>query len=261
MDDSAGGGDFGDMFAAPDDYYAPTPPGTTETYTLATGQALTLHLVGYTPFEAHYLWNGARIVSRLFELDPARVRDKTVLEIGAASGLPSLVCGSLGAKRVVVTDFPDIDLIQVMQKNVDGLEESVEGAKGRVLVKGYTWGADVSPLVEEMGDAWNGGFDVLILADLLFKHSEHPNMVKTIRRALSRRRGSCAYVVFTSYRPWLRHKDLGFFDVAREDGFVVEQILEEKLEKPMFEGDPGDLDIQKTVTGWTVRWPEEECEG
>ncbi|KAL2112198.1 hypothetical protein VUR80DRAFT_8358 [Thermomyces stellatus] len=255
------GDSFGDMFAEPENYYPPTPPGSIESYTLATGQALTLHLVGYTPFEAHHLWNGARIVSRLFESEPWRVRDKTVLEIGAASGLPSLVCGALGSKRVMVTDFPDIDLIQNMQKNVDGLEESVEGTEGRVRVKGYTWGADVSPLIEEMGSEWNGGFDVLILADLLFKHSEHPNLVKTIRRTLSRRRASCAYVVFTSYRPWLQHKDLEFFDVAREDGFVVEKILEERLEKPMFEGDPGDLEIQKTVTGWTVRWPEDECEG
>lgn len=250
----------GDLFADPENYYPPTPPPKTETYTLSSGQPLTLHLVGSSPLEAHHLWNGARSVSRLFEREPARVRGRTVLELGAAAGLPSLVAGALGASRAVVTDFPDLELVQVMQKNVDGLEEAVPGSEGRVRVKGFVWGADVGPLVGELEDG-SRGFDVLVLADLLFRHTEHHNMIKTIREALGRRRESVAYVVFTSYRPWLRHKDLAFFDAAREAGFVVEKLLEDRLEKPMFEGDPGDLEVQKTVTGWTVRWPEEVCEG
>jgi nicotinamide N-methyltransferase len=49
---------------------------------------------------------------------------------------------------------------------------------------------------------------------------------------------------------------MGFFDVAREAGLEVEQVLEKKLEKPLFENDPGDLDVQKTVKGFIVRWPE-----
>ena len=154
-------------------------------------------------------------------------------------------------------DFPDLDIIQAMQKNVDGLEEGVKGTEGRVRVKGFVWGGDVAPLKEELGPEGEAGFDVLILADLLFRHTEHGNMIKTIREALRRSKDSTAYVVFTSYRPWLRHKDLAFFDVAREAGFVVEKVLEERLEKPLFEDDPGDVEVQKTVTGWTVKWPQE----
>jgi nicotinamide N-methyltransferase len=29
----------------------------------------------------------------------------------------------------------------------------------------------------------------------------------------------------------------------------------------LFEEDPGDKDILKTVTGWTLRWPEEALGG
>ncbi|SPO05023.1 probable Putative nicotinamide N-methyltransferase [Cephalotrichum gorgonifer] len=259
---------MGDLFADPEDYYPPTPPPKTEFYTLSDGRELTLHLVGHSPLEAHHLWNGSRVVSELFEREPERVRGKTVLELGAGAGLPSLVCGALEAERVVLTDFPDADLVEVMQKNVDGLEELVPEARGRVRVKGFIWGGDVKPLAAELGGAAvegegqeGGRFDVLVLADLLFRHSEHGNMVKTIREALRRGRESTAYVVFTSYRPWLQHKDLAFFDLAREAGFVVEKLLEKKLDAPLFENDPGDLEVQKTVTGWTVRWPEEACRG
>jgi nicotinamide N-methyltransferase len=104
------------------------------------------------------------------------------------------------------------------------------------------------------------GFDVLILADLLFRHSEHGKLADTIAATLSKKKGSKAYVFFTSYRPWLQHKDLAFFDVVRERGFVVEKIIERKMDKPLFENDPGDEDVLKTVTGWTVAWPGDKCE-
>ena len=250
----------GDLFADPENYYPPTPPPKVESYTLETGQELTLHLVGHSPLEAHHLWNGARIVSKYFEATPSLVRGRTVLELGAGAGLPSLVCGVLGCSRAVVTDYPDVDLVKTMQKNVGEMEEVVESAKGRVRVKGYIWGRDVEPLLEELEEKDRKGFDVLILADLLFRHSEHGNMVKSIQKALKKARESVAYVVFTSYRPWLKEKDLAFFDTAREAGFVVEKVLERKLDKPLFEGDPGDLDVQKTVTGWSVKWPEEAWE-
>ncbi|PKS11538.1 hypothetical protein jhhlp_003303 [Lomentospora prolificans] len=249
----------GGLFADPDGFYPPTPPPRPVSYAFDNGQELTLYLVGQPSLEANHLWNGARVVSKLFERDPSLVRGRTVLELGAGAGLPSLVCGALECKRAVLTDYPDVDIVQNLQTNVDLLEEAVTAAKGRVRVKGYVWGADVAPLLGEL-DGGEEGFDVLVLADLLFRHSEHGNMVKSIAKTLKKTRGSVAYVVFTSYRPWLKEKDLEFFDVARVKGFVVEKILEEKLEKPLFENDPGDLEVQKTVTGWTVRWPEEALE-
>ncbi|KAK2005041.1 nicotinamide N-methyltransferase [Colletotrichum falcatum] len=270
-------GDTGDLFADPEDYYPPTPPPTTQTHVLSSGRVLTLHLVGYSPTEAHHLWNGSRVVSDYLEADPGRVRGRTVLELGAGAGLPSLTAGILGARRVVVSDFPDVDIVQTMQKNVDEA-----GDLGAVVVpRGYVWGADVAPLLEVIAEPGAGTepetetetgkgrtrtgarkkFDVMVLADLLFRHSEHGKLVDTIWNALARERGAVAYVFFTSYRPWLRHKDLAFFDVARERGFLVEQVVERKMEKPLFEGDPGDVEVQKTVSGFEVRWPEDMLEG
>ena len=55
---------------------------------------------------------------------------------------------------------------------------------------------------------------------------------------MARTREAKALVFFTSYRPWLREKDLAFFDVARERGLVVEPLFERKLERPLFENDP-----------------------
>jgi EEF1A N-terminal glycine/lysine methyltransferase len=83
------------------------------------------------------------------------------------------------------------------------------------------------------------GFDVLILADLLFNHSEHSKLVKTVQLTLKKSPQSKAYVFFTPYRPWLLEKDLAFFDLARSAGLIVNKILEKSMAKVMFEEDPG----------------------
>ena len=80
---------------------------------------------------------------------------------------------------------------------------------------------------------------MLILADLLFNHSEHAKLIKSMELTLKKAPGSKAYVFFTPYRPWLYEKDMAFFDLAKESGFTVTKTFEKVMEKVMFEEDPG----------------------
>lgn len=105
------------------------------------------------------------------------------------------------------------------------------------IFQGYLWGASVEPLTKHL--PMNEAFDVLILADLLFNHSEHAKLLKTVQLTLKKTPTAKAYVFFTPYRPWLLEKDLAFFDLARESGFAVEKTFEKVMEKVMFENDPG----------------------
>ena len=79
----------------------------------------------------------------------------------------------------------------------------------------------------------------MILADLLFNHSEHGKLLSTVSLTLRRNTSSRALVFFTPYRPWLLEKDLAFFELARQSGFVVEQVTEKVMNKVMFEKDRG----------------------
>jgi nicotinamide N-methyltransferase len=47
---------------------------------------------------------------------------------------------------------------------------------------------------------------------------------------------------------------MAFFDLVKEAGFAVEKVLEEKMEKVMFEKDPGDEELRRTVFGYVVKW-------
>ncbi|KAH0382423.1 hypothetical protein KCU89_g17508, partial [Aureobasidium melanogenum] len=111
-------------------------------------------------------------------------------------------------------------------------------------------GADTSALIEEVKP--DEAFDVLILADLLFNHSEHQKLVQTVTKSL--KKDGTALVFFTPYRPWLLEKDLAFFDLAKESGLKVDKVLEKVMDKVMFEEDPGDELLRRTVFGYELRW-------
>jgi EEF1A N-terminal glycine/lysine methyltransferase len=255
-----------DLFADPPGYYVPPAEPTTETYTLLSGSALSLRLVGHNPLWGHYLWNAGRLIAAYLETHVSLVQSKTVLELGAGSGLPSLVCAIIGAKQVVVTDYPDPELIENIRYNIEHCQQLTSHEqteiKNRMAAEGFIWGGDPAPLLAHIASAAPGsatnpvGFDTLILADLLFNYSEHTKLVSTIKQTLSREGSAKALVFFTPYRPWLLENDLKFFDIAREEGFVVEKVLEEKMERAMFKADRGSEDLRRTVFGFVLTWNE-----
>lgn len=122
-----------------------------------------------------------------------------------------------------------------------------------ILAEGFLWGSSATPLKAHIRPSI-GGFDLLILADILFNHSEHEKLLITLRDCLNKTAEAVALVFFTPYRPWLLEKDLHFFELARADGFLVSKILEQTMDKVMFENDPGDEVLRKTVFGYEVRW-------
>jgi nicotinamide N-methyltransferase len=141
-----------------------------------------------------------------------------------------------GARRVVVTDYPDAELIENLQYNIDHCE--LLPAPPQIASEGYLWGAPIQDIIRHLPNM-DEAFDVLILADLLFNHSEHAKLIKSVELTLKRSPDSRAYVFFTPYRPWLLEKDLAFFDLARAAGFAVEKTFEKVMDKVMFEEDPG----------------------
>ncbi|KAI9835035.1 MAG: hypothetical protein M1819_002587 [Sarea resinae] len=234
-DGLAGGVRF---FQEPEGYFEPAKPATFAEHQLISGKVVTVRLVGHNPLWGHFLWNGGRVLSHYLEERAAElVKGKDVLELGAGSGLPSLVSAICGANA------------------------------------GYIWGASAEKVSSHLSNP-SAGFDLLILADLLFNHSEHGKLINTLEKSLKKTGDSHALVFFTPYRPWLLDKDLAFFDRAKEAGFKVEKIMEKVIDKVMFEEDPGvgsnnlfstnmltrlqDELLRRTVYGFDVRWNSEK---
>ncbi|MCJ1359371.1 MAG: nicotinamide n-methyltransferase [Icmadophila ericetorum] len=246
---------LGSMFQEPEGYFSPEKPSTSTSYTLLSGEIIQLSLVGHDPLWGHLLWNAGQVVSTYLQKNDSLVRGKDVLELGAAAGLPSIVCGVLGAKKVLATDYPSPPLIANLAHNISQNLPLIHkhNAEVNISAQGYLWGA---PLPSSIAPS---SFNILILADLLFNHSCHDALICTLRFTLSRSPSSLALVFFTPYRPWLYEKDMAFFDLVREGGdMVVEKLGEWEMEKVMFEEDRGDQSVRRTVFGWGVRWTQDE---
>lgn len=87
----------------PEEERPPTPPPAIKYYTRPTGEQLSVQLVTTHPLWGHVLYPTSICLSDYLSEHAAElVYDKTVLELGAGGGLPSLVCALEGATRVRV---------------------------------------------------------------------------------------------------------------------------------------------------------------
>ncbi|KAJ3326032.1 nicotinamide n-methyltransferase [Boothiomyces sp. JEL0866] len=240
------------MFAEPEDFRPPTPEPTTTTFRrnpefVENGPLdMIVHLPAKHSLWAHKLWNAGQSLANYLDEHKNIYKNKNVLELGAAASLPSIICALNGAKKVVSTDYPDQPLIQNIILNAKAnAKEQFDNET--FIVRGYIWGQDEGELDEPLTKY--GKFDLILLADLIFNHNQHANMLKTCKEMLS-----ANGIVLMTYSHHVVHrasKDLVFFDVAKEFGFTCERLYEQKWD-PMFPEDSGDLDVRSTVYGWKL---------
>ena len=90
-----------DLFKEPEGHSPEEKGPTFASYTLSTGEVLSVRLVGHNPLWGHVLWNAARVAAGFLENNASDlVSGKDVLELGAGAGVPSLVCALRGARKV-----------------------------------------------------------------------------------------------------------------------------------------------------------------
>lgn len=213
------------LFDEPEDYYKPAPEPHFATYNrdyvspLSSSQVkeVELRLVGSSPLWGHLLWNAGIYTAKHLDSHLEEVKGKCVLELGAAGALPSIIAGMIGAAKVVSTDYPDADLVSNIQYNVDHAiyngkklspneqERTVQEAERNVVIEGYIWGNDYTPLLRHLPEG-KKKFDLIILSDLVFNHTEHQKLLKTTHDLLAE--DGKALVVFSPHRPWLLNDDL-----------------------------------------------------
>ncbi|KAJ2513163.1 Protein N-terminal and lysine N-methyltransferase efm7 [Coemansia sp. RSA 2049] len=264
-DDAAG---FDSMFQAPEGFYQAHPEEKVvvferkpELVDSKTGlRQVRLNLLGSHPLWGHYLWNAAKTFANYLDAHKDIVQGKSVLELGAAGGLPSLISAVNEASRVVVTDYPDPDLIENIRKTVAmNMPQKLEDRS--VIVDGFKWGHEIERIQKLAPDGCDA-FDVLILCDLVFNHSEHDGLLRSVSQLMKKPSvdgsgggGGEAYVFFTHHRPWLADKDMQFIERAQKElGLEAVRIVEEHT-GVMFEEDPGDARVRGTVHGFRLTHP------
>ncbi|KAF5378190.1 hypothetical protein D9615_007502 [Tricholomella constricta] len=255
---------LGSMFTEPPRPPTPEPsiavynrerPGRTG---IEDWKEIDIRLVGTHPLWGNYLWNAARAFASYLDEHLDIYQDKCVLELGAGGALPSIVAVKNGARKVVITDYPDDDLVKNIELNVETNISILN--RERVSIQGYIWGRPIDPLLNALPKTHpEPSFDLIILSDLIFNHSQHDALLTTCEAALapapSESQGTSSspsvLVFYSHHRPHLAHRDMEFFQQARERGWFCEEILTRKF-APMFPNDSGEESIRSTVHGWRL---------
>ncbi|PTB72516.1 hypothetical protein M440DRAFT_1341816 [Trichoderma longibrachiatum ATCC 18648] len=233
---------------------------------------------------SHYLWNASLLLAELIERDSLDDDEKekneeeeglgkgisfdtrglNTLELGAGTALPSMMAGLLGAKSVVVTDYPAPAVIKTLRANVARNikpELAPVGKEGlvtkEVLVEGHEWGATPFPASHKHAS------DRLFVADCLWMPWQHANLRRSIDHFLKRGDASARAWVVAGFHTG-RAKMAGFFDAGalREEGGVeVERMWERDCDGVEREWDAAREDDITERKRWLVVAVLKRCEG
>ncbi|KAF2072265.1 hypothetical protein CYY_006419 [Polysphondylium violaceum] len=215
---------------------------------------------------AHLPWNAGIALSDYFEhnVDFKNKNDSqkktltihhpsSVLELGAGAGFPSFIAALKGAKKVVLTDYPDEELISNMKYNVNNsLPQNL--TINRVYGEEHLWGKQPEDLFKLLENPTTEKFDIIILSDLIFNHTSHERMLTSCQKCLSD--NGVVYVTFSHHRPNRMEKDLYFFEDAVKYGFESEKFSERKMQA-MFDNDFGSEEVRKTVHFYIMKFKKE----
>jgi nicotinamide N-methyltransferase len=232
------------IFAEPASYTQEIPQGTLATYsTFCSNTDLQINLVGSSPLYGHILTNACLHLAKYIETNAdSIIKGKTVLEVGSGGALPSILSAHLGAKYVISTDYPDTDLIQNIKKNIK--ENNVQS---NCTALGYIWGNETNEIVETLQNATNNEnqtFDIIILSDVIFNHSEHLKLLKTCRQLITPETGK-VLVTFSPHRPKLFDSDMKFFETAQKEPFNFNShFIELQHWSPLFKDDTDETTVE-----------------
>lgn len=157
------------------------------------------------------------------------ITNLTTIELGAGTALPSLLAALLGARRVVMTDYPAPRVITNLCDNADRnikADFSPLSSLAKVEVEGHAWGELSTPLAEHNHHA----FERMFVCDCLWMPWQHDNLLKSIEWFLKDDLEARCWVVagFHSGRPAMRQ----FFQEEKlgAAGLKVEHIWERDVE-------------------------------
>ncbi|KAM7372513.1 hypothetical protein PAMP_009677 [Pampus punctatissimus] len=156
-----------------------------------------------TPLEdvGKQVWRGAFILADFILSKPIMFRGATVLELGAGTGLASIIMATI-AKTVYCTDVGE-DLLSMCKQNVTLNTHLMEPSGGEVRVRQLDWlqndlctDADVefNWTEEEVADMYNNT-SVIIAADVCYDDDLTDGLFRTLYRLCSNFLHNCTIII------------------------------------------------------------------
>ncbi|KAM0159715.1 hypothetical protein ACHAQE_004837 [Botrytis cinerea] len=175
---------------------------------------------------AHYLWNAGLQLAEFFEEGDGKrggrerweVTGERVLEVGSGTGLAGIVAALMGAEEVILSDYPDENVLANLTTNV---AKNIEvNGFGDVKVQGHEWGVLTDGFSMENKER----FSRVIASDCLWMPWQHGNLLRSIRWFLKEDGRAWICAGFHTGRELMR----GFFEEENltAAGLEIETIYE-----------------------------------
>lgn len=158
---------------------------------------------------ATFVWTGATLLAKELVSMAALIQGASVLEFGAAAGLPSIVCSKLGADLVCASDYPSKAVIAALQRNLHHNQVDAQ-------VVEHIWGEPADALL-----AANQGkrYDLILAAECLWRHDCHQTLVASITACL--KDTGKVVLTYSHHIPGMEDEDDRFFSLCAEQGLQV----------------------------------------
>jgi predicted nicotinamide N-methyase len=125
------------------------------------------------------VWPSAIALHNVLQKHPSLIKDKTVLELGAGIGFPSLLMAEI-TKSIIISDY-DSEAVELLQKNIEHLElENAEALK-------LDWNALPETIHPE----------VIILSDVNYDPTQFETLTKLIEKFIHQ---GCTIILSTPQR-------------------------------------------------------------
>ena len=155
------------------------------------------------------------------------IRGKSVIELGAGTGLPGLTAAMLGAEPVVLTDVKA--LLPGMERNVEA-----NGLGERVEVRELVWGSAEAEEEEEEEE-----FDIVLMSDIFMEVEAMEDLGKTMKRVCQNNGSESQVWCGSEVRQWT-YACLG--ELLASQGFRVVELPPSPL-GPFSDSDDANWDM------------------
>jgi nicotinamide N-methyltransferase len=174
---------------------------------------------------AHCVWSGSLYLSDFLArcAKDFLLHQKTV-ELGAGTGLPSLVALAHGSDLSILTDYPDELVLQSLRETVGLNWDAICDRRTPyfprpppVAVVGHDWGTSVDPVVREAMRLSHGvdksNFDLAILSECLWMHRSHAALARSVDQLVHPKHGRVV-LTYAHHVPGYEEEDDAFFELC-----------------------------------------------
>ena len=147
-----------------------------------------------------FTWPSALVLSAYLIVHDELVTKKVVLELGAGTGLVSVIAGLLGASKVTATDRDQESTLTNLEATFAMNEEIVRKTCSACA---FDWSQSYRGL------PWDHGFDIIVAADIFYSTEDFDDILLTISRLLDKSGPSCSLI--TAYQERSIHRSLAVY--------------------------------------------------